>query len=93
MQLCYQDNITLVTKHINISYLHFYLGYTLFAIQIYICPYTKEPDIMELIDPLLMEHGAVICLDIANLVTQEEMPSRYPNDAVLITQEETMMKV
>ena len=84
MPLCYQDDVTLARKHLNIGYLQFKLGYALFTIQICICLYAREPDIMGLMDPLLID--TVIHLDKVKLATQEEIDSRYPNYYVLITQ-------
>ena len=43
-----------------------------------------------LVDPLLIDD--VVRLDEVKLATQEEMPSRYPIYAVIITQEEVTME-
>ena len=74
MGLRYRDNDTVVLKHLDIGYLQFKLGYALFAVQICICLYTRKPDIMRLVNPLLDD--VIIRLDNALLVTQEEMPCR-----------------
>ena len=92
MPLRYRVDFTLVMKHLGISYLQFKWGYALFAIQICICPYAKEPDIMGIVVPLPTEHGAIIHLDEVKLSPREEMPSCYRNYSSLVTQEETTME-
>ena len=83
MPLCYRDDVTLVMKHLDIGYLQFKLGYTLFVIWICICPYLREPDIMGTVDPLLI--NTVVRLDKVKLATQAEMPSCCPDYVILVT--------
>ena len=79
---CYQDDV-IVLYHLDPNYLQFKQGVVLHALRINICPYTRETDIMGLMDPLLVD--TVIGLDDVFLATVEERLISHPPFAVLLT--------
>ena len=56
----YQYDVTLVMKPVDIDYLGYKATSNLYTVYICICPYTKDPDIMAVMNPLFNNHGFVI---------------------------------
>ena len=83
-----QDDI-MVLYHLDLDYLQFKRGIVLYSLRINICPYTRERDIMGLVDPLLVDTD--IDLDDVFLATVEERDSSHPLFVVLVTLEESTL--
>ena len=61
-------------KPIDIGYLENKAASNLYAVQIPICPYAKEPDIMAIMDPLFGDCGFIIRCDGVIFATQVPTP-------------------
>ena len=90
----YRYNVPLVMTPVDMSYRECKAAINLYAVQIYICMYTKEPDIMALLHPLFDNRDFIIRWDeviFATKVPATDMQlSHLPNYAVIITEEEVV---
>ena len=82
---------------IDIGFLEYKAIINLYAVQIYICPYTKEPDIMALLDPLFDDYIFIIRCDEVIFATKVPAPgmplNQLPNYVVIMTEEEVFLDV
>ena len=73
----YQDDVTVtMLYHLDLDYLQFKREFVFYGPRINIYPYTRERDIMWLMDSLLID--TVISPDDVFLATVEEMYSSHP---------------
>ena len=82
---------------VDIGYHEYKATSNLYAVHICICPYTKEPDITAVIDPLFDNRGFIIHCDeviFSTEVPTPEMPlSQFPDYAIITTEEEVVSDV
>ena len=87
----------MVITPVDIGYLEYKATSNLYSVQTFICPYTKEPVIMAVMDPLFDNRGFIIyCNEVifAMKVPTPEIPiSQFPNYAVIVTEEEVLLDV
>ena len=86
---CYQYDATLLMKHLVIGYEEYQVCDSLYSMRFVICLYTKELDIMAIMDHIFEDNGMIICcfevISATRVQTPETVLNHFPNYVALIT--------